>query len=56
MSVGDENLIERNLMNIPDLSEYGPKNPSGPIRFYPMHGFEIFKDDKEFLLMKHELL
>jgi len=32
-----------------------PENPSGPIEFYLKNGFKIYKDDKEFPLMRLDL-
>ena len=51
-----ENLENRNIHAIETLArKSSPQNPAGPIEFYLKNEFIIYKDDKEFPLMRFDL-
>jgi len=48
-----EDLRKRGIKVVETFARKGnPENPSGPVEFYLKNGFKIFKDDKEFPLMR----
>jgi GNAT superfamily N-acetyltransferase len=51
-----DDLRERGIKAVETFARKSkPDNPSGPIEFYLRNGFKIYKDDKEFPLMRLEL-
>ena len=51
-----EELRKKGIKAIETFARKGnPENPSGPVEFYLRNGFRIYKDDKEFPLMRLEL-
>jgi GNAT superfamily N-acetyltransferase len=51
-----DNLRERGIKAVETFARKNkPDNPSGPLEFYLRNGFKIYKDDKEFPLMRLEL-
>lgn len=49
-------LRERGVRAVETFARKGnPNNPSGPMEFYLKNGFHIYKDDKEFPLMRLDL-
>jgi len=51
-----DDLRKRGIKAVETYARKGnPENPSGPVEFYLKNGFKIFKDDKEFPLMRLEL-
>ena len=51
-----DDLRERGIRAVETFARKGnPENPSGPVTFYLKKGFKVFKDDKEFPLMRLDL-
>jgi len=51
-----DELRQRSIQAIETFARKGkPENPSGPVEFYLTNGFTIFRDDKEFPLMRLDL-
>jgi len=49
-------LKEKGVRTVETFARKGnPNNPSGPMEFYLKNGFRIYKDDKEFPLMRLDL-
>ncbi len=51
-----DDLAKRKIKAVESFARKdNPENPSGPAEFYLKNGFTIYKDDKEFPLMRLEL-
>lgn len=51
-----EDLEKRDIKTVEAIArKNNPENPSGPVEFYLANKFIIYKDDKEFPLVRLEL-
>lgn len=51
-----EDLEKRHIKTVETIArKNNPENPSGPVEFYLKNKFIIYKDDKEFPLVRLEL-